>query len=197
MAGQDFDVPDAQADGSGDIPVIQANPTSAPGRLTLNLGIVDVPYANPKKPKKKGKKGKGKKTNRAKEEGSTVTKTTAEVAEILEAKYGVMDTFAFARLPDIAAKLEDSIAGQLETMMMGGHASGNPFASAESAIETMFRDFLFKQQIESFGIAGVPTAAALRGVNHRLKHPYAKGNPRRPSFIDTGLYMAHFKAWFS
>jgi hypothetical protein len=192
------DVLESQADGSGDIPIIQANPTSAPGRLTLNLGIVDVPYANPKKPKKKGKKGKGKKAQKPpKEEGSSVTKTTAEVAEILEAKYGVMDTFAFARLPDIAAKLEDSIAGQLETMMMGGHASGNPFASAESAIETMFKDFLFKQQVENFGIEGVPTKAAKAGINHRLAHPYAKANPRRPSFIDTGMYMAHFKAWFS
>jgi hypothetical protein len=34
----------------------------------------------------------------------------------------------------------------------------------------------------------------MRGVNHRFMHPYAR-RPSRPSFIDTGLYVANFTAW--
>jgi hypothetical protein len=52
-----------------------------------------------------------------------------------------------------------------------------------------------KQEIESMGLRGVPTKAALKGINHRLRHPYRKSNPRRPSFVDTGLYVASFRAW--
>jgi hypothetical protein len=36
--------------------------------------------------------------------------------------------------------------------------------------------------------------AALHGVSHRFKHPYAR-RARRPSFIDTGLYQNSFAAW--
>jgi hypothetical protein len=32
------------------------------------------------------------------------------------------------------------------------------------------------------------------GVNHRKKHPYSSENEARPAFIDTGLYMASFRA---
>jgi hypothetical protein len=81
--------------------------------------------------------------------------------------------------------------------MMGGVSSANPFSSAETAITTMFKQFLATGAIEHMGIPGVPTQAAKDGVNHRLKHPYAKSNPRRESFIDTGAYSAHFIAWIS
>lgn len=196
MAAKEFGMPMADGGGSHS-PVSRTTIGSPPGRLVLNLGIADVPYANPAQVKKIPKAKKGKSAKPLKPQSTAATKTTGEVAEILEEKYGIMDTFAFVRLPDIAKSLENSIAGQLETMMMGGPPSGNPFASAESSIETMFKDFLFKRQVESVGIPGVPTQAAKDGVNHRLKHPYAKSNPRRPSFIDTGMYMDHFKAWFS
>jgi len=50
------------------------------------------------------------------------------------------------------------------------------------------------KEVEKLGIPGVPTKAALRGVNHRLKHPYRRRGAR-PSFVDTSLYMSSFKAW--
>jgi hypothetical protein len=163
------------ADGGGSYSAPKVFAKNAPSSFTLHLGVYDVPYSD--------EHGKG--------------KTTGDVAEILEDKYGVMDAFAFAHLPDIAKELEDSIAGSLETLMMGGRPDPNPFAKAESAITAMFKNFLATSAIEHLGIEGVPTLAALNGVNHRLKHPYAKGNSRRPSFIDTGLYSANFTAWFS
>lgn len=194
-AGRDFESPIADGGGSYSPPKVFAR--NAPSRLTLNLGVIDVPYANAAQPEKvpQAKKGKANKPVKPKSPGGT--QTTGDVAEILEAKYGVMDTFAFAMLPDIAKDLEESLAGALETVMMGGAPSGNPFASAQSAITARFKNFLATGAIEHMGIEGVPTQAALDGVNHRLKHPYAKSNPRRESFVDTGMYQSHFLAWVS
>lgn len=194
MAAKEFGTP--LADGGG-------SPVSAPPslarspshRLTLNLGVIDVPYSDREQSEKVPQAKKGK-ANKPKRPSSAATKTTGDVAEILEEKYGILDTFAFARMPDIAKALEASIAGELETLMMGGRPSGNPLAGAESAISTMMKQFVSSQQIEQMGIDGVPTQAAKDGVNHRLKHPYAKGNPSRPSFMDTHLMVNSYIAWF-
>lgn len=195
MAAKEFGIPMADGGGSHS-PTSNTSVGAPPSRLVLNLGVIDTPYANPSTSKvPKAKKGKANKPVKPKSSGAT--KTTGEVAEILEEKYGVMDTFAYAQLPGIAKELEKSIAGSLETLLMGGPPSANPFATAESAITAMFKNFLATSAIEHMGIEGVPTQAAKDGVNHRLKHPYAKGNPRRASFIDTGMYQSHFLAWFS
>ena len=192
-AARDFAT--SQADGGGSYAAPKVFARNAPSGLTLHLGMIDVPYANEAKPEKVAQAKKGKANKPLNPKTASGTQTTGDVAEILEAKYGVMDTFVFARLPDIAKELESSIAGALETLMMGGSPDPNPFKSAESAVTTMFKQFLATGAIEHMGIQGVPTQAALKGVNHRLKHPYAKSNPRRESFIDTGGYSAHFVAW--
>jgi hypothetical protein len=42
----------------------------------------------------------------------------------------------------------------------------------------------------------VKTKRRYRGaVNHRLARPYAKDNPQRPSFRDTGVYESSFTVW--
>ena len=77
--------------------------------------------------------------------------------------------------------------------MMGAPVdAGSPFAAGESQIENRFKQFLSLREVEKLGIPGVPTKAALAGVSHRFK---GKKGGRRPSFIDTGLYQASFKAW--
>ena len=192
-AARDFAT--SQADGGGSYAAPKVFARNAPSGLTLHLGMIDVPYANETQKEKIPQAKKGKANKPLKPKTASGTQTTGDVAEILEAKYGVMDTFVFARLPDIAKELESSIAGALETLMMGGSPDPNPFKSAESAVTTMFKQYLAPGAIEHMGIQGVPTQAALKGVNHRLKHPYAKSNPRRESFIDTGGYSAHFVAW--
>jgi hypothetical protein len=192
-AARDFAT--TQADGGGSYSPPQTVTRSSPARITLHLGVVDVPYANEAQNTKIPQARKGKANKPLKLKSSGATKTTGDVAEILEAKYGIMEAFAMWRMPDIAKSLEESLAGELETLLMGGQTSGNPFKSAESAIETMFKNFLGSGEVEHSGLLGVPTQAALNGVNHRLAHPYAKSNPRRESFIDTGGYQTHFKAW--
>jgi hypothetical protein len=191
-AARDFATPFADGGGSYSAPKVFAK--NAPHGLTLNLGIIDVPYANEAQTKvPQARKGKANKPLKPKTQSGT--QTTGDVASILEAKYGVMDTFAYAHMPDIAKELENALAGALETLMMGGRPPSNPFASAESSITAMFKNFLATAAIEHLGVEGVPTQAAKDGVNHRLAHPYAKANERRPSFIDTGTYSAHFLAW--
>jgi len=133
----------------------------------IHLGVTDIPYA----------------------EG---TQTTGDVAEILEDKYHIMQVFYEQHKDDVAADLESAIVGQLENMMAGSPPPNKPFGSAESSIEDRFRRFLSEAEMDSLGYPGVPTAAALNGVNHRMK--INKGSPR-PSFIDTGLYQSSMVCW--
>lgn len=143
-------------------------------RLTLHLGVIVQPYRT------RGKKARG--------------ITTAEVAQILEDKYGLFSVYFRVSQKLVSSALENSVAGALESLMMGAKRI-DPWGAATQKIETGFRDFISSRAAERSGIPGTPTAAALAGVNHRLKHPYRKANPRRPSFRDTALLMTNFKAW--
>jgi hypothetical protein len=134
---------------------------------TLHLGVLDVPY-----------QAKG-------------GVTTGDVATWLERKYGVMERFYDLHAQQFADDLAESVAGELENVLMGA-PPGNPFAQAMSDIEGQFRLFIDFEDITVTGAKGVPTQAALEGVNHRLK---MRRGARRPSFVDTGLYSASFKAW--
>ncbi len=145
---------------------------------TLNLGVIDVPYANP--PRAAGSPAKG------------GTQTTGDVAEWLETKYHVMEVFFELHKDDIAKALENSLAGSLETLLMGGPATSSPASEAMSEIEEKFKRFLADREMEALGIPGVPTAAAKKGINHRFKKTLTPG---RPSFIDTGAYENSFKAF--
>lgn len=142
------------------------------GRLTLHLGVLDVPY----------------RSNSAK----VSAMTTGDVAEILEAKYGVMETFARVHQEDIAAAIEGSLGSAMESLLSG--TAVDPWGSASRSIEDQFKRFIASGEAERVGIPGTPTKAALKGVSHRYKHPYAR-HPRRPSFRDTGGYVDFFKAW--
>lgn len=137
----------------------------------LHLGVVDVPYAAAK------------------------GKTTGDIAEILEAKYHVMEVFAEELGGDaIASALEHSVRNAVENVMMGSNSAGlNLTAEGEQEIEAAFRLFLSQQEMDGLQ-PGVPTKAALAGVSHRFAHPYAKRGAR-PSFIDTGLYESSMKVW--
>jgi len=121
--------------------------------------------------------------------------TTGDVAEILEARYGLMAAFYRVHQEEVVEAVGNSLSGAFETLMMGQRV--DPWGEAMQSIQSAFRKFISSREAERVGIPGTPTKAALRGVNHRLKHPYRKSNPRRPSFRDTGLLMASFRAWVS
>lgn len=142
----------------------------------LCLGVVDIPY-QPTDGREKG------------------LPSTGDVAEWLEKKYGVMESFVNLKEDEIAENLADSLADAMQDLILGAPPGADPLLEGFSNIEEDFRRYIETQQVEGQGLPGVPTQAAKDGVNHRLKHPYAKVNPRRPSFVDTGQYLGAFKVW--
>lgn len=159
--------------------------------LTLSLGVIDVPYAPgpvaPRRAVARIRKGK----LRTRTAAAAGQQTTGDVAEILEEKYHIMESFAEEYHDQIVDAVAHSLAGAMETILSGQDVE-NPFAGAESEITEGMKEFIDGQMMD--GIPGVPTKAALKGINHRLTHPYAKGNPARPSFLDTGLFQANMVA---
>ncbi|HUZ33890.1 MAG TPA: hypothetical protein VMV19_17550 [Xanthobacteraceae bacterium] len=147
--------------------------------MKLHLGVIDLPYVDDSGTAKKRK-------------AKVVIETTGDVAEILEKKYGVMQHFFDAHGDEIASALEESLAGSLETLLMGGPSSIDLYASAAAKIEERFHRFLESKEMDAMGVPGVPTLASLLGISHRFKR---KRGPPRPSFIDTGAYSANFKIW--
>lgn len=142
--------------------------------MRLNLGVSDVAYAP------------GSNKN---------TQTTGDVAEILEKKYNLFSVFYEERQQEIADQLAESLSNELGDVLSGATPSSNPFFDGEQEAIEAFRDFLSMQQMDALGVPGVPTQASLKGVNHRLMHPFSKSNPSRPSFIDTGTLESAFRLW--
>ncbi|HEV2303153.1 MAG TPA: hypothetical protein VGR91_16420 [Stellaceae bacterium] len=121
--------------------------------------------------------------------------TTGNVAEILEHRYSLFSLFATFRGQDLADRIAEAMAGRLDSVLSNAPPGERLFPEgALSAIESDFREFIDRRELDGRA-SGVPTKAALRGVNHRLAHPYAKSNPSRPSFWDTGLMEQSFRAW--
>lgn len=155
----------------------------------LSLGVLDVPYSAASTGGSADKDIKSFLASSGGEKGVT----TGDVAEFLEDKYHVMATFADRREDDIADAWAEAQADAIADLMAGAPLSAaNPGAALGAEVGTMFRQFIDSREMD--GAAGVPTEAARKGVNHRLKHPYAKDNPERPSFRDTGLFEASFMA---
>jgi len=163
--------------------------------LTLHLGVFEFPYSThvPESGRRvvhRLRAGGSIETHTAAPAGA---ETTADIASILEEKYHVIEIFYQQNAQAIADMVAESMAGSLETLMMG-QVPRDPMLGAMSAIEKLFKNFILSGEMEKLGYLGVPTQAALDGVNHALK---LKKGPRRPSFKDTGLYMSAFHAWMS
>ena len=156
----------------------------------LALGVLDVAYVG----------------------GNGDQETTGDVAEILEKEYGVMEVFFEAKKDKVIGAVNDSLAHQIEALSQGA-----PLPFGEDIylpkVESLFKDFVNTREIES--ITGQTEAARL-GISHRFKNAQNKtvspddvvagkggavksvavaSRGSRPSFVDTGLYVASFKAW--
>ena len=145
--------------------------------MRLHLGVIDVTYHLPT--------GKGRR--RRSRAGRT---STGDVANFLEKRYGVMETFFSVHSRDVVQAMESSLSGALENLLLGAPTTGTSFGAATSEVERQFRQFLSNREMD--GLPGVPTQAAQRGVNRRLK---VRRGAMRPSYIDTGLYQQSFTAW--
>jgi hypothetical protein len=165
--------------------------------LKLNLGVLVVSYSD----------------------ASGGATTTAEVADILEKNYAVMDTFFTLYQDKIAQWLADDMAASIQTLVnsggtidtsgrgssaahqlagkkrtVSGSQSGTYTYGADQKIEAAFRQFLFSGEMDK--IHGSPiSAAAQAGKTKRTKSGYTKGRKPRPFGVDTGLYVSAFRAW--
>ena len=158
--------------------------------ITLHLGVIDQPYTSYDGGKKAANpKRRGKKAPVPAKAPRTVT--TAQVARWLEDRYHVMEIF-YEVDGGVQDALRESVQDAMENVLMGAPVAANPFLEATSEIQKRFKQFISNRTMETLGIPGVPTLAALMGVNSRLKKRRGK---RRPSFRDTGLYQASFMAW--
>ncbi|EOW6510865.1 hypothetical protein ACOZXQ_000585 [Cronobacter malonaticus] len=136
--------------------------------MKLHLGVIDIPY----------------------ESEST---TTGDVAEFLEQKYLIMQTFFDRHGEEIARMMSDDIAASLENMLAGAPPASDPFAESMSRVHDLFMAFLDNSEMN--GMPGVPTRRALEGISKRFRD--GKGPRPRPSFVDTGTYQAAMRSWVS
>jgi hypothetical protein len=136
--------------------------------VILHLGVIDVPYSS------------------AGKDGEAGAQTTGDVAGFLERRYHIMQSFYTRNERPIGAMLAASYSRAARDLMAGAPPGRDPFAQGGEAIKESFADFLDKNG------TGIVTAAAAAGRTSRRK---GKRGPPRPSFIDTGLYQASFKAW--
>lgn len=124
-----------------------------------------------------------------KEDGKITT--TGDVAEILEDKYAVMQTFIDLHEQDIGDELASRMMGLLDNAK-----NGRPMPVGDlkfPKVDKEFRHFLAAGEYEFH--TGINVKAANKGVSHRKKSPKKKGNAARPAFIDTGLYQSSFRTW--
>jgi hypothetical protein len=167
--------------------------------LVLHLGVVDIPYSEapavPKRsPKSLLRSAKSRKPHPTPRTPTLSHKSTGDVAEILEAKYHVMEIYYNLHVDFVVDAFAESVAEAIENLAAGAPPKISFSAQAEQDVEADFRSFLALREMDGLGYPGIPTAAALAGVSHRFLHPYAR-RPSRPSFIDTGQYVASFRAW--
>ena len=121
--------------------------------------------------------------------------TTVTVAQALEAKYHVMEVFVSHHMEEITGAMVNSLENALSSIYEGAPPPTDPLQGASDEIAGAFRHFLMSSEIESYGIPGVPTKAALEGKSARFKSGNA-GGPR-PSFVDTSLYELSARCWFT
>ncbi len=161
--------------------------------MKLLLGVENVAYSDP--------------------DASGAT-TTAEVAEILEAKYHVMRVFVELHGQEIADVIGQGIADDLEALANDERIGKQMLMGSMGKIESEFRDYLGADEWQH--TTGQSIAAAQNGVSHRFKNAQnrtvsARGVVKagggagltivankkrgpRPAFIDTGLFSASFRA---
>lgn len=165
--------------------------------ITLHLGVMDIPYPAPvPKQRKVPIKPRKKPLKRPIQQRLplSIQKTTGEVAMILEQKYHVLQRIFELHKEQIAQSMAEEIQGHLVGLMAGGPMYSSTLGGVASEITDILKQGISQRELD--GYPGIPTLAARRGVNHRLLHPYARGNPERPSFIDTSQYQTSIMSWF-
>jgi len=135
----------------------------------IHVGVNDVPYPV----------GRGR-----------TERSTARIAEILEDQYHLMETFVQSRMGEISEEIATNGANYIEKLFGAPQSTPDLYAGIELWLEDEFKNFI-NDEVETFGIQGVPTAAAEKGRSRRGRRVVRAGG----SFVDTGLYRDNVKVW--
>jgi hypothetical protein len=174
---------------------------------TLNLGVYDIEYAATFRAELARGRGK-KRTLSAALQSYAGSKTTGQVAEWLENRYGIMRTFYEHESGRVVIPaIEHAVRGALIDILNGRTGVINVPDRAMQIIKAAFDESLSLRKYDQWiGPPRVPTKPAQGFVKHRhkdlgkaarRKDIAAGGQGVRPSFIDTGLYQTSFRAWMS
>jgi hypothetical protein len=164
--------------------------------LTIHMGFVNTPYTKESiaRPATAAKQEAARQRKRS----FSKTMTADKVSNILEGKYGIVETFAAIHEQEINALFHDRFH-EVATKIIeekGGQTSSsikrlmNP---ATKEVERLFKSFLDNEEMNGM-MSGIPTQAAMKGVRHGRGSKTRRGI-QRPSFIDTGIYRASFRCW--
>lgn len=123
--------------------------------------------------------------------------TPFDVGKILESKYGIYSAFWRKHGPDVGSSMAQDVERAVNTGFRTGKIPEIVFLTSANDAMKLFHNFLSLREVETMGLPGVPTAAALAGVRHRKGRRKMRHGSRRPSFIDSGLLEANFRAWFT
>jgi len=162
--------------------------------MKIQFGFDNVPYAarySQQSPISATLKRRRPKTLSAHQHSYGAGKTVGQVAEELEKKYSLLETFYGMEEDFIVDNVEGSIANGMVQGIIGGSWDYDWDATP---LEGKFRRSLTGRKYDGV-IRGVPTRAAQRGISHLRADAFKKGAAPRPSFVDTTLYMRSFKAW--
>ena len=128
------------------------------------------------------------------------TGTSVEkVAQILEHRYNVVQTFKTAESAFIKQTVQEAYIKKMRAAVKGKSDRFDMAQYIEARLDQRFRRFLSSGAIESMGIPGVPTEASIERVGGMLTWAEARRKKKKinplasPSFIDTGLYLASFR----
>jgi hypothetical protein len=154
--------------------------------VVIHMGFINTPYTRAAMlAPMRTAKAHGAKSRRH----YSKTKTAQQVANILESKYSILQTFVNMYDNEIKDVMTEKVHDfAVQSLSLKGKIVSDRMLKfmkpSTSEIEKMFRGFLDR------GETGITIGAALRGdrTGRKSKSP-------RPAFIDTGLYRASFRVW--
>jgi hypothetical protein len=149
--------------------------------MELHFGVNDVRYSGQLASKQQRKLTKS-------QRGYERSKTTGQVMDYLESKYGLIEAFIEENKDVI-----HSIIEKAATKALKNDTKMTIPASDCRKLESLFRDSIAGQRFDGI-VPGVPVHAAIAGISHKYLHPFAK-HASRPSFMDTDLFRRNFKVW--
>ena len=132
--------------------------------MRISLGVIEHPYGD-------------------------TGQSTGDVAEILEERYHVMETFRDQNIDFISEALTDGFLGAIENAFAGAPQDADIFASAMAAIEDRFHDFIDREE------SGIKTKAKEKPLAGGRKKRQYRRVKAKTTFVDTGLYRNSFIAW--